>query len=120
MGYVIIKLYANEMQGDFHDLSIEGFEKLFQEMQDYAKGNGKKLYFASMTTDQTIGIPLACTPFAEVEYTTPLTEEEKKQYVEYLKKLCMNAEIEKKYLIDFPTLTMVKFKKIDDEIIEIM
>ena len=41
------------------------------------------------------------------------------KYVEWLKELSMDAEINGEYLEDFSTLTMVKFKKIDDEIFEI-
>lgn len=28
MGYVIIKLYVNEMQGDFHDINISNLETI--------------------------------------------------------------------------------------------
>ena len=89
-------------------------------MQGYATDNNKKLYFAALTNDQTVGIPVNCTPFAEIEYTGSIDEAEKRQYIEYLKKLSLNAEIKGEYLEEFNTLTMVKFKKTDDEILEIL
>ena len=119
MGYVIIKLYVNSLQGDYHDINQKNLEALVEEMQLYARKNDKRLFFASFTSDSEEGIPVDCTPFAEVEYTDSITAEEKNQYVEYLKKLSINAEIRGKYLEEFNTLTMVKFRKIQDEIIEI-
>ena len=119
MGYIIIKLYTNEIQDDFHDINIDKLNLLVQEMQDYAKGNGKKLYLVSITSDPRSGIPVDCSPFAEVEYTDNITQEEKTKYVEYLKKLSMDAEIIGEYLEEYNTLKMVKFKKIEDEIFEI-
>ena len=119
MEYIIIKLYTNEMQGDYHDINIDNLNLILQKMQDYAEKKGKKLYFASMTTDQTIGVPVNCSPFAEIEYTESITQEEKNKYVEYLKKISMNAEINGEFLEEFNTLKMFKFKKIEDEIVEI-
>lgn len=119
MGHIIIKLYTNDMQGDFHDINIATFEKTVQKMKQYATKNNKKLFFVSLANDQTIGVPVSCTPFAEIEYTESITQEEKNKYVEWLKELSMDAEINGEYLEDFSTLTMVKFKKIEDEIVEI-
>ena len=119
MGYIIIRHYINEIDGDFHDLNASNFEKTVQKMKQYAAKNNKKLFFVSLANNQCIGLPLNCTPFAEVEYTESMTQEEKNKYVEWLKELSMDAEINGEYLEDFSTLTMVKFKKIDDEIVEI-
>ena len=119
MGYIIIKLYLNEMQNDFHDISISNFEAIAKEMKNYALKNNKKLFFVALANDQTIGVPLSCSPFAEIEYTESITQEEKNKYIDCLKKLSMNAEINGNYLEEFNTLAMVKFKKIEDEIVEI-
>ena len=119
MGYVIIKLYVNELQGDFHDINISNFESIVKEMQDYAAKSNKKLFFAALANDESVGIPVSCTPFAEIEYTDSITVEEKHQYVDYLKKLSANAKLNGIYLEESNTLTMVKFRKIEDEIFEI-
>lgn len=119
MDYIIIKLYLNDIQGDCHDIRIEDFEKTYKEMQNYAKSINKKLYFVPLTSDNEDGLPINCTPFAEIEYTGTLSGAEKKSFVEYIKSFSIDAEISMPYLEEFCTLKMVKFKKIEDEIVEI-
>ncbi|MBQ8433387.1 MAG: hypothetical protein IJX23_01085 [Clostridia bacterium] len=124
MDYVIIKLYTNQIRSaDLHDLSIEKLQKVVDSMKDFSLQHGKKLYLAPITCASEAGHPVDCTPFAEIEYTTALTDEEKLRYIEFCKELCIDGHmIYKKddcYLEQFCTLTMVKFKKIDDEIREI-
>ena len=119
MDYIIIKLYLNDIQGDCHDIHIADFEKTFKEMQSYAKSMNRNLYFVPLTSDNNAGLPIACTPFAEIEYTGTLSEAEKKSFVEYMKSFSVDAEIKTPYLEEFCTLKMVKFKKIEDEIFEI-
>lgn len=125
MDYVVIKLYTNEIQGDIHDINIDNlvYQNTLQQMMDLAKQHGKKLFFMPIANDGCLGVPVDGTPFAEIEYTTSISEVEKKTYIECLKTLVTDANIENKkgqvYLDEFCTLTMVKFKKIDDEIVEI-
>ena len=119
MNYLVVKLYINDIQGDYHDIMVNKWESLMNEMIDYANANGKKMYFASLTTDQFIGLPIDCTPFAEIEYTGNINDDEKKQYIEYVRKFSMSAQIKGKNLEEVNTLKMVKFRKIDDEIYEI-
>ena len=119
MEYIVIKLYLNGIQGDCHDIHIEDFEESFKKMQDYARSINRKLYFAPLTSDQECGLPVECTPFAEIEYTGVLSEAEKKTLVQYIKGFSIDAEIKMPYLNEFCVLKMVKFKKIDDEIFEI-
>ena len=86
MDYIIIKLYLNGIQGDCHDIHIEDFEESFKKMQDYARSINRKLYFAPLTSDQECGLPVDCTPFAEIEYTGVLSEAEKKIFHTYYEK----------------------------------
>ena len=120
MEYVIIKLYLNEMQGDCHDIHIEDFEATLKEMQGYAKSINRKLFFAPITNDGSIGLPVDCTPFAEIEYTCNLEKAEKASFITFLKRLSVDAKIEKGYLCEFNTLRMVTFKKIEAEIFELL
>ena len=119
MEYIVIKLYLNGMMGECHDIHIEDFNAMLKEMQEYAKSLNRKLYFVSLTSDQEMGLPVDCTPFAEIEYTGALSCEEKKKLVKYMKSFSIDAEIKNHYLEEFCTLSMVKFKKIDDDIFEI-
>ena len=119
MEYIVVKLYLNGMQDDCHDMHIEDFEESFKKLQGYVKSTNRKLYFAPLTNNQVIGLPIDCTPFAEIEYTGTLSEAEKKELVQYMKGFSINAEVKRSCLEEFCTLTMVKFKKVEDEIFEI-
>lgn len=119
MDYIIIKLYLNELNGDFHDVNAADFELAVKELRDVAAKSGRKLYFVTSANDGCVGLPVSCTPFAEIEYTGSIEADEKEQYIELLKRLSMDAETKGEYLESFKTLTMVKFKKTYDEIIEI-
>lgn len=119
MEYIVIKLYLNGIQGDCHDMRTSDFEESFKKLQSYSESINRRLYFAPLTNDQENGLPIDCTPFAEVEYTGVLSNEEKETLVEYMKSFSINAEIKLPYLEEFSALRMVKFKKIEDEIFEI-
>ena len=119
MDYCIIKLYLNEKQDNFHDIQVCDNEKTIEEMKIFAFKNGKYLIFESMTNVQYIGLPIENTPYAEIEYTGEINDEEKKYYIESLKKLSTDAALEEDSLAPFSTLEYVRFKKIDDEIYEI-
>ena len=77
MEYIVIKLYLNEIQCDCHDIHIEDFEETFKKMQSYVKSMNRKLYFVPLTNNLQTGLPINCTPFAEIEYTGTLSETEK-------------------------------------------
>ena len=117
MDYVIIKLYADEMLGDFHDATLSDREAAVKQMQDYASQHGRKLFFAPLT-NPTDGL-LGGAPFAEVEYTGMMGADEKAHYIEFLKTLSMDASFDGTYLTPYQTLAMVRFKKIADEIVEL-
>ena len=116
MKYVIIKFYGNEIDGDFHDAYYSEYEKDMVEIHDFAKQNNSMLFVSCITNNGTDGPAVSGDVFAEVEYTEELSEEEKCEYIKFLKKYSKTAEIKKKQLCDYPTLQMVNFKRIDSDI----
>ncbi|MBR2339233.1 MAG: hypothetical protein IKA74_00180 [Clostridia bacterium] len=119
MEYVIIKLYVNQLQDDFHDINIDIASSTVKKLKRYAKSKNRKLFFVPIVNDTVYGFPCDCTPFAEIEYTGSLSEEEKKTYVEYAKRFSANTAFDSKFFNRFVTISMIRFKKIEDEIFEI-
>ena len=115
MEYIIIKHYAGDIDGDYHDLVISEYERIYKELESFARECGRKLFYAPIAKEAGCSIPLDTTPFAEVEYTGELAAEERERYVEFLKRLSRDARFERGYLIPYGTLKMVKFKRIADE-----
>lgn len=116
MKYVIIKFYGNEIDGDYHDIHYAEYEKDMDEIHKYAKRNNSRLFVACITNNGIDGPAISGDVFAEVEYTESLSEEEKCEYVQFLRKLSRTAKVKRKYLCDYETLKMVNFKQIDSDI----
>ena len=120
MDYIVIKLHFNDKNADIHDIYINESNKLFERMRLYAKEHGRSLYFSSVTSGAECGVPVEIIPFAEVEYTGTLTEEEKRQYIDWLKFFSIDGEyVAEGCIEEFPPLKMVRFRKVDDEFIEL-
>lgn len=118
MKYVIIKFYGNEIDGDWHDIHLENgeYEEDMVKIHSYAEQNDSRLFVALVTNNGLEGPPVNSDVFAEVEYTEELSEEEKNEYVKFLRKFSKTAEIKRRALCDYERLTMVSFKKIDADI----
>ena len=118
MKYVIIKFYGNEIDADWHDIHLENgeYEEDMIEIHNYAEKNGSQLFVTLVTNDGQNGPAVCGDVFAEVEYTEELSEEEKNEYIKFLRKFSKTAEIKRKAFCDYETLTMVSFKKIDADI----
>lgn len=116
MKYVIIKFYGNEVDSDFHDLNISEYEKDMIEIHNYAERNDSRLFVTCITNNSLDGPAISGDTFAEIEYTNFLSEEEKGEYINFLKKVSKTAEIKRKRLCEYQTLKMVNFKHIDSDI----
>ena len=116
MKYVIIKFYGNEVDPDFHDLYFSEYENDMIEIHKYAERNGSQLFVTCITNNGLDGPAISGDVFAEVEYTEALTEEEKCEYVNFIRKFSKTAEIKRKQLCEYETLKMVSFKRIDSDI----
>ena len=116
MNYIIIKLYVNEIDGDFHDIHYSEYEKDIVEIHEYAKKNNSRLFFTCVTNNCIDGPAISGDVFAEVTYTEDLNKEEKCEYIKFLRKFSKTAEVKRKRLCEYETLTMVNFKHIDSDI----
>ncbi len=120
MDYLIIKLYLNEIDPDWHDINMDTYNSELGELDDYAKSMGKKLFFASLHNGGGVDEHSRFRPFAEVEYTGILSEDEKKRYIEYLKKLSIDAQVNHRgneiIMKEFCALSLIRFKRIEDDI----
>lgn len=119
MGYIIIKLYLKSLDGDFHDIYIEDFEKKVEEIRAYAKKRGKTLIFLPQVNDVLDGLPVESDLFCDIEYTDPLSEEEKKTYISHVRDFMKNAEFDGKYLEEYCCEFFVRFKRLEGEIVKI-
>ena len=94
-------------------------ERMHKKMKSYADLSGKNLIYTTMKNPSLEGLPVNSDAYAEVEYTGELTEQEKKQYVTFLRNLSMDEE----YIMRddriklYCALKAIRFKKINDEIL---
>ena len=116
MKYVIIKFYGNEIDGDYHDIHYDEYEKDMVEIHKYAEQNDSRLFVFCVTNNGTDGPAISGDIFAEVEYTENLSEEEKSEYIKFLTKFSKTAELKRKRLCEYKTLKMVSFKHINADI----
>lgn len=116
MGTIIVKIFTQAKLGEYHDLCINEFESLINEMKQYAKQRKSILYFSAMSNDPC-GFPANSDCFAEIEYTGELQDADKQYYIATLRKLATDGSIEKDGMSVFETLKFVKFRHISDEII---
>ena len=116
MNYVTMKLYINEIDGDWHDINEEEYEKSTAQIHEFAKQHNSRLFFTVVSNDGLIGPGIDCDVFAQIEYTEELSEEEKNEYVAFLKEISKSAEVRGKYLTPYETLTMVSFRRVVSEV----
>ena len=118
--HVIIKLFLSGLDEDYREIHLDDYDTILNEMRGYVHGCGRVLTFSAITGDFVEAFPVTQDCFAEVEYTGDLTEGERKEYINYLKRLSMNEKmIIGKFSDEYCLLKLVKFRKISDEIIAI-
>ena len=116
MNYIIIKLYLNELGGDWHDVNYSDYEKKTVAIHNFAKRHNSRLFISCITNNGIDGPAICGDVFAEVEYTEQLSEEEKKAYIEFLKWMSKDAEFKRGYLVPRDTLSMVSFRRVEREV----
>ena len=127
---VLIKLYRNEFSdNDYHDWMIDRYPLFAEELKKHLQERGKSFYLMCLSSDTLNGAPCNGNPFAEIEYTGSLTQEEKQNCLETLKKLSSdlewyqtkNGRKKETKSREFSTLTLVKIRKIkeDEELLEL-
>lgn len=120
MDYVIIKHYIADLDQDYREINMDKIGALLDKMKLYAKTNGKELIYAVMS-ESCYGFPVVQDTFVDIEYTGELTDEEKKNYVQFLKRLSYNEEYSSKTdrMKLYCMLKLIRFRKITDEILPI-
>ena len=116
MGYIKINLYLKSLNGDFHDIYIENFEKKVEEIRAYAKKCGKTLIFLPQVNDVLDGLPVESDLFCDIEYTDSLSEEERERYISYVREFMKNAEFDGEYLEEYYPEFFIRFKRGEGEI----
>ncbi len=119
MDFIIIKHYMCELDSDFREINIDKIKTKLNKMKKYAKESGKKLIYLTMTSVYD-GFPADSDPYAEVEYTGDLREDEKNQYVHFLKQLSLDEDYWGKNPRPLRCiLQAVRFTKISGEVLPI-
>lgn len=117
MDYIIVKHYVAELDSDYREINMDKLGALINDMKRYAMSNGKQLLYAVMS-EACDGFPAVQDTFADIEYTGELNDEEKENYVRFLKRLSYNEEYSERNdrMKLHCMLKLVRFRKITDEI----
>lgn len=120
MDYIIVKHYIANLDSDYREINMDKLGALLNEMKLYAKSSGKQLLYAVMS-ESCDGFPVVQDTFADIEYTGELSDEEKDNYVDFLKRLSYNEEYSSRSdrMKLHCMLKLIRFRKITDEIFPI-
>lgn len=108
-GFIIIKIYRNDFSSSaFHDLEIEPYEEVQENLKNYVESIGRRLYIVGL-----YGVDLIdTTPFAEIEYGGSLSENEKQTMIRHLKNFFSDAFEDGEELTPCNCLKTVIFKNV--------
>ena len=120
MDYIIVKHYIADLDLDYREIYMDKLGALLNKMKLYAKSNGKQLFYAVMS-ESCDGFPVVQDTFADIEYTGKLSDEEKDNYIKFLKRLSYNEEYNSgnDRMKLHCMLKLIRFRKITDEIFPI-
>lgn len=114
--YCIISfVYEQEIQSDYHDISLDKFEISCKKARKEARKKGVDLYFKEVYNERIVG-----DSFALVEYNFDLTIEEKTKLSEFIKSFFDDwTAYSSRGMITINTLKAIRFLKVDGEMIKI-
>ena len=120
MDYIIIKHYIADLDIEYREINMDKIGIMLGKMKRYAKATGRQLLYAVMS-ESCDGFPVKQDTFADIEYTGELTDEEKNNYIQFLKRLSYNEEYSTRTgrMKLYCMLKMVRFRKTTDEIVPI-
>lgn len=117
MSFIVIKHYIGGIDSLYTDVNERKIRKLIKEMKAYASLHARKLIYVTLANPVEEGLPLESDTYAEVEYTEELTQSEKNEYINFLKKLSLSEGFEGRNPAPLHcTLEAVRFIKISEEI----
>ena len=110
---IIIKFYRNEnfYTSDYHDLMIDVYPKLVDELATFLQSKGKELFFTCHTPYDLI----LCNPMAEILYTGEISQEEKEKCIETLKLISSDWIRPGRRIKEVSTLRLVRFHRIEED-----
>ena len=120
MSFIVIKHYIGGIDSLYTDVNESEIRNLIKEMKAYASLHARKLIYVTLANPLGEGLPVDSDTYAEVEYTEELTQSEKNEYINFLKKLSLSEDFEG--INPAPlhcTLEAVRFIKISEEIFAI-
>ena len=107
-----IKFYRGQIRDDdYHDMVIDKYQKIFQQLTDYFKAKNTVVFITYLDTYLP---PLDTTPFADVEYTGELSQADKDFCVQQLVAMSGDWFYSRKARTckEYSTIKLVKFAKI--------
>lgn len=113
--YCIISfVYEGIIVSDYHDLSLEDFERTCKKAVKEARKKGVDLYFKEVYNERIVG-----DSFALVEYNFVLDNESKIKFTKFIKSFFDDWDYTRKGIRTINTLKAVRFLKVDGEMIKI-
>ena len=112
--YCIISfVYEGKIVSDYHDLSLENFERTCKKAVKEARKKGVDLYFKEVYNERIVG-----DSFALVEYNFDLDNESKIKFTKFIKSFFDDWDYTRKEIRTINTLKAVRFLKVDGEMIK--
>ncbi len=102
---VIIKLYHNVQDGDWHDLQLDEVESRMAHLISYGNSIGKHIMLSVLAHD-AVG-EFMC--FAEISYTGTVSESEQAYYNELLQFLSCDGYWQGDCLANIPTIDYIVY-----------
>lgn len=113
--YCIISfIYNQEIESDYHDVSLDEFEVLCKKAVKEARKKGVDLYFKEVYNERIIGDSIAL-----VDYNFDLNDVEKDMLLKFIKSFFDDWDYTRKGIRTINTLKAVRFLKVDGEMIKI-
>lgn len=110
--YLIIKLvYGEEINSDVHDLMLDEYEKVCNDIGDYADTLGAELLINDSTNVYGEG-----RSYATVEHNFPMTQAEKETLVHILSDFFVDGELDGEEIVTHNTLSAVRFLQTEGEL----
>lgn len=114
MNIVIIKLFRNVDNSDYSEIMIDKFTDIIKDIKTYGKKLGETVLVNITNSESIINVsPEEYDCFAEITYTNSLTEDEKKFYIQSIKKLSTFGKVHKREMDIIDSLHYIVLKQID-------
>lgn len=111
---IISYVYEKEIFSDYHDISLDEFEKRCKKAIKDADQKGVNLFFKEVYNERIIG-----NSFAQVEYNFDLDKEDKINLINFITSFFDDWEMTSIGAKTINTLKAVRFLRVDAEMVKI-